>query len=85
MCGKSDVNKDGEHIKAEGFQLIPIRMRRSGHGLFGELLSLIELIHIYRTERPDVVHHVAIKPVIFGSYVEETMDIVYGQSLGRAE
>ena len=61
------VNKNGERIKREGFRLIPIRMRRSGHGLFGELLSLIELIHIYRAERPDIVHHVAIKPVVFGS------------------
>lgn len=31
------------------------------------MFSLIELINIYRLERPDIVHHVSMKPVLYGS------------------
>ncbi|MBF0381998.1 MAG: glycosyltransferase family 4 protein [Magnetococcales bacterium] len=61
------VQKHGEQINAEGFRLIPISMRRSGVTLFGELTSLIELIRLYRREKPDIIHHVAMKPAVFGS------------------
>ncbi|OHB73514.1 MAG: glycosyl transferase family 1, partial [Planctomycetes bacterium RBG_16_41_13] len=61
------VQKHKEQIIQEGFKLIPIRLRRSNKNPLKELLSLIELITIYRLERPDLVHHVAIKPVLYGS------------------
>ncbi|MCG6535842.1 MAG: glycosyltransferase family 4 protein, partial [Syntrophales bacterium LBB04] len=57
----------GELICREGFKLIPIQLRRKSMNLFQELLSIIELLGIYRKERPDIVHHVAMKPVIYGS------------------
>ncbi|MCR4330855.1 MAG: glycosyltransferase family 4 protein, partial [Patescibacteria group bacterium] len=61
------VQCHGEQILKEGFKLIPIRLRRSNKNPLKELLSLIELINIYRLERPDIVHHVAMKPVLYGS------------------
>ncbi len=57
----------GELIRREGFKLVPIRLRRKSKNPFRELLSIIELLGIYRKERPDIVHHVAMKPVIYGS------------------
>lgn len=61
------VQKHKEQIIQEGFKLIPIRLRRRNKNPLKELLSLMELITIYRLERPDIVHHVAIKPVLYGS------------------
>ncbi|HLU49352.1 MAG TPA: glycosyltransferase family 4 protein [Planctomycetota bacterium] len=54
-------------IEAAGVRVIPIRMRRSGAGLWGEIRSIIELASLYRRERPLLVHHVALKPVVFGA------------------
>ncbi len=54
-------------IRAHGFDLIPIRMTRRTTSLRRELSALREIVGIYRELRPDVVHHVAIKPVLYGS------------------
>lgn len=61
------VQDHGELIRREGFKLIPIRLRRRSKNPLQELLSLMELIRIYRREQPHIVHHVAMKPVLYGS------------------
>ncbi len=61
------VQEHGQRILAEGFKLMPIRMLRRNKNPFKELYSLHELVRIYKTERPDIVHHVAMKPVVYGS------------------
>lgn len=62
------VTNHGKQIEDEGFKLIPIRMARGGKNPLKELPTLWELIKIYKAERPDIVHHVAIKPVLYGSF-----------------
>jgi glycosyltransferase involved in cell wall biosynthesis len=42
-------------------------MFRSSRNPFVELASVFELIRLYRRERPAIVHHVAIKPIMYGS------------------
>ncbi|MCX6224417.1 MAG: glycosyltransferase family 4 protein [Bacteroidia bacterium] len=54
-------------MKDEGFKLIPIGLRRANRNPFREIASIIEIINIYRAEQPDIVHHVALKPVLYGS------------------
>lgn len=61
------VRDHGDRILEEGFKLRPLRWRRRGDGLLDNLRALVEIFRLYRTERPDVVHHVALKPVVFGS------------------
>lgn len=61
------VGRHGEAIVAEGFKLIPIGLRRSSHNPLRELFAIAEIAAIYRRERPDIVHHVALKPVLYGS------------------
>lgn len=63
------VTNHGKQIEDEGFKLIPITMVRSGKNPLKELATLWELIGIYKSERPDIVHHVAMKPVLYGSFV----------------
>ncbi len=60
----------GDHealLRKEGFQLEPIRLRRRARSPLHELGALLELRRLYRRLRPTVVHHVALKPVVFGS------------------
>lgn len=56
-----------EQIAAEGLPFHGVPINRSGVGLLGELQSLLALIRLYRAVRPDIVHHVTIKPVLYGS------------------
>ena len=56
----------GARITAEGFRVIPLPWRREG-GLIGQIPVIAELVRLYRRERPDIVHHVALKPVAFGA------------------
>ncbi len=61
------VAAHGDRIRSEVFLLIPIGMRRRSLAPWRELASVVELIRLYRREQPDLVHHVAMKPVIYGS------------------
>jgi len=61
----------GQHkarIEKEGFKLIPIGLARKSRNIFKEFLSLFEIVKIYRREKPDIVHHVAVKPVLYGAW-----------------
>ena len=60
------VRAHGEQIRQEGFALRPIAWRRRGDGLVGSVRAINEIARLYGTERPDIVHHVALKPVLFG-------------------
>ncbi len=61
------VAKHGERIRREGFRLVPIGLRRRSLAPWREAAAIAELARLYRRERPDLVHHVAMKPVLYGS------------------
>lgn len=56
-----------EKLVAQGFPWQELKLDRSGVNPFAEVLSLYRLWRCYRRERPDLVHHFTIKPVLYGS------------------
>jgi len=60
------VRDHGDAIRAEGFALHPLGWRRRGGGIAGHLRALMEIVRLYQSEKPDIVYHVALKPVLFG-------------------
>jgi glycosyltransferase involved in cell wall biosynthesis len=60
------VRAHGDRICEEGFALRPIVWRRRGDGLLGGGRAILEIAGLYRSERPDLVHHIALKPMLFG-------------------
>jgi glycosyltransferase involved in cell wall biosynthesis len=60
------VRDHAEPIRAEGFRLCPRPWRRRGDGIVGAGRALAAIARLYRRQRPDIVHHVALKPVVFG-------------------
>jgi glycosyltransferase involved in cell wall biosynthesis len=54
-------------IEAHGGQTFELPMTRSGKNPLDELRSLIAVSRIVRRFRPDVVHNVSIKPVLYGT------------------
>lgn len=63
------VNHEAATIRNAGLRLIPFALSRRGMNLFAEFLTLVRLWRVYRREKPDLVHHVAMKPVLYGSLV----------------
>lgn len=61
------VQSHGERIKSAGLKLIPLELSRRGINPLSELRVIIRLSSIYKSESPDIVHHVALKPVLYGS------------------
>lgn len=58
------VKEHGETIRAAGIRLIPFSLSRSRGNPLREVATLVRL---YCRERMDIVHHVALKPVLYGA------------------
>ena len=56
-----------EALTAEGFGVIPWRLDRGSVNPLREVVAMVDLIRIYRRERPDLTHHVTIKPNLYGT------------------
>jgi len=54
-------------LAAAGIDCRPFPLSRSGGNPLEEISSFRALWRIYRDEQPDLVHHVTIKPVIYGT------------------
>ncbi len=61
------VQDHGGEITAAGVKVIDWRHQRGRLNPLGAASSLKELVRIYRRERPDIVHHVALEPALLGS------------------
>jgi len=63
------VTDHGARIRGEGFQLEPLELVRRSRNPLREAVAVAELVRLYRRVRPDIVHHVAMKPILYGSLV----------------
>lgn len=54
-------------IEKAGLQVIPHNISRSGLNPFRELVSVFQLVQVFRSFRPDVIHLIALKPIVLGS------------------
>lgn len=61
------VRDHADAIKAEGFTLHPLAFDRSSRNILADLSILLRIRALYAETRPDIVHHVAMKPVLYGS------------------
>lgn len=61
------VTAHRDRIAREGFRLHPLTWRRSSRNPLRELRAILALIRLYWRVRPDIVHQVALKPVLYGS------------------
>ena len=61
------VKAHAQLIEDAGLELHAIDMRRSSKHPLRELAAVRELCALYRRVQPDIVHHVGMKPVVYGS------------------
>jgi glycosyltransferase involved in cell wall biosynthesis len=64
-----------QDLRTAGFRVHLLRLDRLGTRPLSELLSVIELAHLYNRLRPALVHHLRIKPVVYGGIVARLMRI----------
>jgi len=63
-------NRYLELIQQHGINVFPLKhFTRAKINPLHQFLSLLELYRIYKEYQPDIVHHVAMKPVVFGSLI----------------
>jgi len=61
------TRKHAATITARGLKLVPVCLDRRSKNPLRELRFVRELIKLYRSEKPVITHHVALKPIIYGT------------------
>jgi glycosyltransferase involved in cell wall biosynthesis len=54
------------NVRAHGFSYHPLSLTRSSANPFSEISTICTLIRLFRSIKPDLLHLVTIKPVIYG-------------------
>ncbi|MFL6975162.1 MAG: glycosyltransferase family 4 protein [Xanthobacteraceae bacterium] len=54
-------------IEAEGFRLEPLSWQRGSINPLRLIFDLWTIVRLYRRLRPDIVHHVSLKPIMLGT------------------
>lgn len=66
VCVLTSAGHHRETIEAAGLRLIPLDIDRRSLNPVGALHTLWQLVQVLRRERPDVLHQVALKPILLG-------------------
>ena len=61
------VGTQADAIRAHGIRVVAWPHDRKSLNPWHELKSIAHVLRVYRTERPDIVHHIAIKPIFHGT------------------
>jgi glycosyltransferase involved in cell wall biosynthesis len=56
------------NIRAAGIEVIPVPFIRRRLNPFSELAFTLRLAKLYRQLKPDLVHHIALKPIVIGGF-----------------
>ena len=64
-----------QEIRDKGIHFINLSISRSGTNPFKELKTLINFFNIYKKINPDIIHHITLKPVIYGSIIAKLLNI----------
>jgi glycosyltransferase involved in cell wall biosynthesis len=66
IVAAADTGRAAE-IESAGIRFLPLQLSRKGIGPLSEARTVAAIYRLYRAVRPDLVHHVTIKPVLYGS------------------
>ncbi len=66
---------DRQAIEAEGFRVVALDWTRGSRNPVRELMEMAAIAKLYRHEKPDIVHHVAMKPVLEGGIAAWIADV----------
>lgn len=61
------IGSQAQEITGEGFALEPLPWKRGSLNPIGLARDLARIVGLYRRTRPDIVHHVSLKPIVLGT------------------
>jgi glycosyltransferase involved in cell wall biosynthesis len=61
------ITDRGGEIESYGFVLIPLNLTRTTFNLVNDIFLLFKLVKVFKSISPNIIHNVAIKPIILGS------------------
>ena len=64
-----------KEIEAAGAFFVNFHFERSGTNIFKEIFTLVKFYKLYKKVAPTMVHHITLKPVIYGSIVARFLKI----------
>lgn len=62
------VDQHRSVIEGAGLRLIPLTIDRRSLNPLEAFKTLVKLVHVFRRERPDVLHQIALKPILLGGF-----------------
>lgn len=62
----TNVDRHGDVIRNAGLRLEDLAISRRSVSPMGALQTLLHIVNVYRREQPDLIHHVALKPILLG-------------------
>lgn len=65
----------GDYIKSIGLRFINLPINKAGTNLKEELKTFRFLLNLYRREKPDIVHHVGLKVVLWGGLAAKLLKV----------
>jgi glycosyltransferase involved in cell wall biosynthesis len=74
VVAAEDTGRSNE-ITVLGVQFINLKFSRSGTNPLKELSVLLKFYSLYLSVKPDIVHHITMKPVVYGSFVAKRLGI----------
>lgn len=64
-----------EEISSFGIKFIDIPFERSGVNIFSEIKIISYIFYYYFKIKPNIVHHITLKPIIYGSIASKVLQI----------
>jgi glycosyltransferase involved in cell wall biosynthesis len=75
ISGDVESKEEAELLRREGFAFHHVRLRRGGLSPAYDLEYLRQLLGIMRSVRPQLVHNVTVKPVIYGTVAARILEV----------
>lgn len=69
------VDEGRAQIQVAGIEVHHFALERAGMNLFYEFITILRIMQMYRKIKPDFVHQVAMKPVVYGSLAARLVGI----------
>lgn len=69
-----DTGRKNE-IEVDGITFVDFKFSRSGMNPLNEIITLSKFLKLYKEINPDVVHHVTLKPVTYGTLVGKFLKV----------
>jgi len=70
-----DITDKGEYLNSLGLKVHSLPFSRSGKNILNEFKTLSAIYKVFRKVKPDLVHAVTIKPVLYGGIISRVCNV----------